>query len=90
MSAKTTTWQKTLEAEKTQAKWLRQGTRVSVQLDVEPRSTSVPSGFGDKKPRKVYLVETSEYGTIYVSPIQMIAICDAAGNLTRGQVVINL
>lgn len=69
-----TKWIKTKEQILTTAKWIKRGTKVIVVAGSEPKETTVEGQFGK---RSVYMIETRNYGLIYVNPLQLIEIVQA-------------
>lgn len=68
-----TKWRETAKKELETAKYLKKGTKVIVDAKIVPRETTVEGRYGK---RKMYIVNTMDYGLIYVSQIQLVHIAD--------------
>lgn len=68
-------WSSIAKKEKDTAKFLRKGTVIMVDPNYTPVKTTVAGRFGE---RDMYIVNTLEYGLIFVSPIQLMHIVDVA------------
>ena len=75
MSLKKEVWNMQSEKIKKEPKWLKKGSMVSIDLRIEPSRTTVKGRFGD---RDVYIAYSTEFGNIYVTPIQLLHICELA------------
>lgn len=69
-----TKWMKTQKEILATPKWLKRETKVIVIASAEPVKRSIEGRYG---PREVYMVDTVDYGLIYVSPLQLVKIVDA-------------
>lgn len=67
-------WTKTAEKEKATAKFLKAGTLVVLDPSVAPREEMVEGKFGK---RKMFVVQTKDFGAIYLSPTQLMKANDA-------------
>jgi hypothetical protein len=65
-------WKNSSDQIKSTPKFIRKGLTVLV-YPTEYSKTTVKGKWGD---REVYIVETKEYGKIYVSPLQFVKISD--------------
>ena len=81
------TWKQTGTAERDLGKFVRQGTVITVDVTSKPLATTVEGRYGK---RRMYIVETKEFGAVYVSPLQAIRIADLIGDLKSGSVVVTL
>lgn len=54
-------------------KFLKQGTKVIVNATVMPRKTEVEGRYGK---REVYIIDTSDYGLVYVNGLQLVHIVE--------------
>lgn len=82
-----TVWQKTGEEQRALAKFLARDIHVTVNLEAAPHPTTVEGKYGK---RKMYIIDTKEYGATYVTPLQLIRICELAGDLKKGFVAVTL
>lgn len=65
-----TDWNSIAERERQTAKFLRKGTRVTL-LPTAPQETTIEGKYGK---RRMFIVDTVEFGLVYVSPVQFLAI----------------
>ena len=75
MSKEKGIWNAQANKIKEAAKWIKKGTMVNVDLRIDPSRTTVKGRFGD---REVYIVYTADFGNVYVTPIQLLHICELA------------
>lgn len=68
-----TRWKATSEQVMQTAKWLKKGTLVTVDASFAPLLSTIDGQYGK---RQVYMINTREYGLIYVSPLQLVRIAD--------------
>jgi len=77
-----TKWQKYNKEERETVKFLKTGTEIEVLIDFEPKfDPAVKGKYGD---RPMYIINTKEYGLIYVSPRQFIKIAESIADKTVG------
>jgi hypothetical protein len=56
----------------TTAKFVKQGTKLRVRPQV-PKDVEVEGRFGK---RKMYIIDTQDFGLVYVTPLQFLHICE--------------
>lgn len=79
MSQKPNTWNKSQESIKKKGKFAKKG-MITIILPTEPYKESVEGKYGK---RDMYVVESKEYGKLYVNDFQFLHICDVfAGNFS--------
>ena len=81
------TWIGQAEKIRKLAKFIKKGTMIHVDLRVEPSRTTVEGRFGK---REMYIVYTSDFGNVYVTPIQFLHICELAKGDFSGVMVAEL
>lgn len=64
-------WPKAGKTERNKPKWIKRGTKVLVDAKVPPKAVKVTGKYGE---REVYIIETKEYGQVYVNNMQIIHI----------------
>lgn len=80
-----TTWEKRRKEILETPKFLAKGTKVIIFPKTVPHPIEVEGRFGK---RPMYVVESKEYGLIYVSPLQLVKIVEAFdGNFESGMTV---
>ena len=67
------TWTVVSESIRKNPKWLKQGTTIIVEAEA-PVRTTVKGKFGD---RDAYIIKTTDFGYVYVTPLQVVAINNA-------------
>ena len=67
------TWKETQTEIFQKAKFLKQGTSVRVVAATLPKEVTIEGKYGK---RPMYIIETMEYGLVYVSPLQMAKIVE--------------
>jgi hypothetical protein len=80
-------WKATEEKERDKPKFLKAGNTVTVDLAKEPIRATVDGKFGK---REMYIIETVEYGNVYVSPVQLLHIAATAKGDFKGKMTVGL
>lgn len=80
-------WKKLGVEEKKMAKFVTAGTSLSVDVEAGARETTVEGRYGK---RKMFIIETKEFGAVYITPLRAIRLSDEVGDLTIGWMVITL
>lgn len=80
-------WKASADKEFEKPKFLKKGTMVTIVFATEPTRTQVDGKFGK---REMYIVETKEYGKVYVSPIQLLHIADVAKEDFKSNMTVEL
>lgn len=70
---KQTTWKTTSDGILETPKFLKRGTHVTVK-PTPPEETEIEGNYGK---RTVYIIDTTEFGLIYVAPLQVVKIAKA-------------
>lgn len=74
MSKVQTIWEKASTAVLTSPKFLKRGSKVIVLPQTVPKEVEVEGRYGK---HKMFIVETRDYGLIYVSKLQLVKIVEA-------------
>jgi len=82
-----TKWDKTRNEVLTTAKWLKRGTLILVDAKQEPMETTIDGQWGK---RNVYIIGTTDYGLIYVTPVQLVRIAKLLEQHNYKNTTINL
>jgi hypothetical protein len=80
-------WKATEEKEREKPKFLKQGSMVTVDLSKEPIQANVDGKFGK---REMYIIDTNEYGNVYVSIAQLLHIASVAKGDFKGKMTVEL
>lgn len=70
-------WKSRVEKERNKPKFLKTGTKVKIDFSFEPIEEQVDGKYGK---RPMFIIETVEYGTVYVNAKQLMHIADVAKN----------
>lgn len=80
-------WKVIAEKEFETPKFLKKGTMITVVLATEPARATVDGKFGK---RAMYIIETKEFGKVYVSNTQLLHIADVAKGDFKGNLTVEL
>lgn len=81
-------WKQRADKERETAKFLKAGTIITVDFDKDlTYNPKVRGKFGD---RPMYIIETKEYGLVFISPIQLLHIQDVAKGDFKGKMTVEL
>lgn len=70
-----TKWEKTYNKEMSTAKFLKAGTRVTIDPKAgDPLETTIDGKYGK---RRMFIIATTSHGLVYVSPVQFMNIANA-------------
>ena len=77
-------WKTTGKKERDLAKFVKAGTTISINMAVAPKATTVKGKFGEQR---MYVVETKEFGLVYMRPLKIAMVAELIGDLTTGYLV---
>lgn len=80
-------WKAIEENEREKPKFLKAGNKVTVDFSKEPIRATVDGKFGK---REMYIIDTSEYGNVYVSIVQLLQIASVAKGDFKGKMMVEL
>lgn len=81
-------WKARADKERETPKFLKIGTVITIDFDVDLiYHPKVAGKFGE---RPMYIVETKEYGKIFISPIQLLHIQNVAKGDFKGRMTVEL
>ena len=76
-----TEWQKNREKEFKKEKYVRDGTELSIEVEIAPKTVKRKGRYGE---RELYVLQDKFLGTILLSPKQFLKIATIVGNQSKG------
>lgn len=81
-------WKSRADKERATPKFLKAGTFITIDFDVDlTYNPKVAGNFGD---RPMYIIETKEFGKVFITPRQLIHIQDVAKGDFKGKMTVEL